>query len=449
MMDALVETEIGRLPATWKVQRLREVFETQLGKMLSQKARAGDAPKPYLRNKNVQWGRIDVSDILHMDFDEREIEKFRLRAGDLLICEGGEPGRAAIWNGALTECFYQKALHRLRPRDGRMLNDFMNYWLRFSFDLQNLYGVAGASSTIAHLPEVQLKSLPIPVPPLPEQRKISGVLGIVQQAIEQQERLLALTAELKKTLLHRIFTRGLRGEPQKQTEIGPVPESWLVLPLSDVISEDPKNGLYKHSSAYGEGTPILRIDDFSNDGDIVTSASNRVVTEGSEHLLYALRKNDIVTNRVNSLSHLGKTALVGELPESMVFESNMMRFRVDEQRALPGYVFRLLNSPVCKKQIIGSAKRAVGQSSINQGNLKAILLPLPSVAIQKEICAILETVVAKVRLHELKKRSLTDAFRTLLHQLMTAQIRVRDLELSMPGATGLGSQNSDQRKSEP
>jgi|SRR5437870_673872 len=194
-MNGLVETEIGRLPATWHVQRLGEVFETQLGKMLSQKARVGNSPKPYLRNKNVQWGRIDVSDMLYMDFDDRETEKFRLHFGDLLVCEGGEPGRAAIWNGALTECFYQKALHRLRPRDGRILSEFINYWLRFSFDLQNLYGVAGASSTIAHLPEVQLKSLPIPVPPVREQRNIAAVLDVVQRAIEQQERLIALTTK--------------------------------------------------------------------------------------------------------------------------------------------------------------------------------------------------------------------------------------------------------------
>jgi type I restriction enzyme, S subunit len=103
-MNGLVDTEIGRLPASWHIKRLAEVFETQLGKMLSQKAHVGNSPKPYLRNKNVQWGRIEVSDLLYMDFDDRESEKFRLRAGDLLICEGGEPGRAAIWNGALMEC---------------------------------------------------------------------------------------------------------------------------------------------------------------------------------------------------------------------------------------------------------------------------------------------------------------------------------------------------------
>ena len=75
----------------------------------------------------------------------------------------------------------------------------------------------------------------IPLPPFSEQRKIAAVLGLVQRAIEQQERLIALTTELKKALLHKLFTEGLRGEPQKQTEIGPVPESWEVVRFEDAV----------------------------------------------------------------------------------------------------------------------------------------------------------------------------------------------------------------------
>src|SRR5207247_1169498 len=114
------------------------------------------------------------------------------------------------------------------------------------------------------------------------------------------------------------------------TPIGPIPKTWKAVNLGDVLSEEPRNGLYKHSSAYGDGTPILRIDDFSNDGDVVTSAPKRVALTEEEKNAFALRPGDLVTNRVNSLSHLGKTALVGDPPEWLVFESNMMRFRVDE-----------------------------------------------------------------------------------------------------------------------
>jgi type I restriction enzyme S subunit len=111
------ETEIGLVPVTWEVLPLGQVYETQLGKMLSQKAHTGQSPKPYLRNRNVQWGHIDLSELAYMDFNDREMKKFRLDKGDLLVCEGGFVGRAAIWIGELEECYYQKALHRVRPHD--------------------------------------------------------------------------------------------------------------------------------------------------------------------------------------------------------------------------------------------------------------------------------------------------------------------------------------------
>lgn len=195
------------------------------------------------------------------------------------------------------------------------------------------------------------------------------------------------------------------------------------------MGEDPKNGLYKHSSHYGTGTLILRINDFSNDGDIVVGASNRALIDTEEQKTYCLRKDDIVVNRVNSLSHLGKTAVIGELSELMVFESNMMRFRADSSKALPHFLLRWMSSPVYKAQVIGSAKRAVAQSSINQGNLKAINLPLPSLEEQAEIISYFDQIEAKLSLHRRKRAALSALFRTLLHQLMTAQVRLNDLDL--------------------
>lgn len=204
------QTEIGPVPESWDVVLLGDAFETQLGKMLSQKARTGNDPKPYLRNANVQWGHINFSDMLKMDFNEREKEKFLLRSGDLLVCEGGEPGRAAIWNGEMVECYYQKALHRLRPNDERATNQFLAYWLMFSLKLQNLYGVAGASSTIAHLPEIQLKVLPIPIPGRSEQDEICDVLQQVDRKIDLLERYRMTLSELFRTLLHQLMTAQFR-----------------------------------------------------------------------------------------------------------------------------------------------------------------------------------------------------------------------------------------------
>ena len=204
------QTEIGLVPKSWEVVKLGDLFDTQLGKMLSQKARTGDDPKLYLRNKNVQWGAIDTTDLLSMDFNERERGKFILVPGDLLVCEGGEPGRAAIWNGAVKECYYQKALHRLRPKSDTISNEFLAHWLEFALRYQDLYGVAGASSTIAHLPEVQLKMLQVPLPSRNEQDTMVESLNTVDNKIALHQSKHAALTTLFRTLLHQLMTAQIR-----------------------------------------------------------------------------------------------------------------------------------------------------------------------------------------------------------------------------------------------
>ena len=278
-----------------------------------------------------------------------------------------------------------------------------------------------------------LREFRLSLPPLPEQKKIAHILSTVQRVIEAQERIIQTTTELKKALMHKLFTEGLRNEPQKQTEIGPVPESWEVVELGTLFRKQPQNGIYKPKSDYGSGTQILRIDDFSNDGDVVTRAENRVVLAHGEIENYGLEPGDIVINRVNSLSHLGKTALIGAIEDEMVFESNMMRFSVDEPQTLKEYVFKFLNSPLTKKQIVGTAKRAVAQSSINQGDVKSIIVPKPSIEEQGKIVEALEATEAKIAHSTSEAAVLRDLFRTLLHELMTAKIRVHELELPTGG----------------
>jgi len=276
-----------------------------------------------------------------------------------------------------------------------------------------------------------VSSFQLPIPPLPEQKKIAHILSTVQRAIEAQERIIQTTTELKKALMHKLFTEGLRGDPRKQTEIGPVPESWEVAELGSLFAKQLQNGLYKPKKGYyGTGTQILRIDDFRNDGDIVTSAGNLVALERSEIEKYGLEPGDIVINRVNSLSHLGKTALIGDITGEMVFESNMMRFAVDTSQVQKEFVFKYLNSPLTKDQIIGAAKRAVAQSSINQGDVEAIIVPKPTLEEQSEIVAALDATDAKIFHASGKANILHDLFRTLLYELMTAKIRVHKLEIS-------------------
>lgn len=159
---------------TWPVVPLGDVAETALGKMLDRGKSKGHAHVPYLRNVNVQWGRIDTHDLLTMELADDERDRFAVQEGDLLVCEGGEIGRCAVWRGRSEYLAYQKALHRVRPSD-RLDARFLRYILEHHAQTGGLARLA-TGSTIAHLPQQQLRRVRVPLPPLDEQHRIVDLL---------------------------------------------------------------------------------------------------------------------------------------------------------------------------------------------------------------------------------------------------------------------------------
>ena len=195
----------------WPRRRLGEICEIQLGKMLSPASKAGTRPRPYLRNFNVQWNRFDLTSIAEMDFSEAEERKFALRVGDLLVCEGGEPGRAAVWAGEIEPCCYQKALHRLRPMEEGVDSWYLMYRL-WAGSIRGEFSTSHAQTTIAHLPAVRLAQLPVGVPPLKEQWRITALLAsrmlAAKRKSETLEEQLDAINKLPAALLRRAFMGG-------------------------------------------------------------------------------------------------------------------------------------------------------------------------------------------------------------------------------------------------
>ena len=163
----------------WELARFEDVCETRLGKMLDDKKQTGKNKRPYLRNFNVRWHSLDLSDIAEMDFDEKDRKEFRLQYGDVLICEGGEVGRAAIWRNEMEECYFQKALHRARPNPELANPEYIVHLLWW---MAQTGGLVDSTSqvTFAHLTGEKLKELVIPVPPLSLQEEFAGVVARVE-----------------------------------------------------------------------------------------------------------------------------------------------------------------------------------------------------------------------------------------------------------------------------
>ncbi len=153
---------LGDVPSDWPLLTVSSQFQVDLGKMLDEKRQNGEHLIPYLRNTNVQWDNIDTDDLKAMDIAPGERARYTVKPGDLLICEGGQPGRGAIWTGSLSPLGYQKALHRARTR-GRSRPAWLLECLRASVSL-NVFSIENAQTTIGHLTNEQLRSLRLPFP---------------------------------------------------------------------------------------------------------------------------------------------------------------------------------------------------------------------------------------------------------------------------------------------
>lgn len=253
----------------WPKRKAGELFDIQLGKMLNEKARTGDT-FPYLANFNVRWGKFDLSELNQMAFSDKEQEKFSLQLNDLLMCEGGEIGRCAVWMEKDSKIFYQKALHRLRPIGERVSSHFMHYYMHHLSTMGDLPKLVGETS-IAHLTREKLVCLPIPVPPRAIQNKIVEILLTWDAAIEKIEHLIAAKEKRKSGLMAKFLTgkQRLNGfkASWRNAYLGElfrerVEVNWNDLPLLSITGENGvvlRSDLNRKDSSNNDKSKYLRI----------------------------------------------------------------------------------------------------------------------------------------------------------------------------------------------
>ena len=225
---------LGEVPEHWEVCALNYRYEVALGKMLDEKRITGKHLAPYLRNTDVQWNHINVEDLPQMDFANGDLERYSLKRGDLLVCEGGEVGRAAIWDAPMAECYYQKALHRIRARDSnRDSARFLSSIFAAVASLR-VFSESGGKSTIAHLPAETLRRYRFPFPPPIEQTTIADFLdretAKIDELVAEQQRLMELLKGKRQAVISQAVTRGLNPHaPMKPSGIewlGDAPAHW-------------------------------------------------------------------------------------------------------------------------------------------------------------------------------------------------------------------------------
>ena len=265
MKPGYKQTEVGVIPEDWGISTVGNEFDVRLGKMLDAEKNVGE-PKPYIGNSNVQWDSINVGELPSMRMTQEDLQQFRLHQGDLLVCEGGEVGRAVIWDAPIEECYYQKALHRLRPRrgfDSRLMVGFLRLW-SWRGDLNNYV----TQTSIAHLPREKLIKVPLPVPPLHEQSAIASALGDMDALLDGLDRLIAKKRAIKQAAMQQLLTGqtrlpGFSGEWEikRLDNVAAIKKGDLITTNTLVEGEIPviaggKQAAYFHATANRSGKTI-------------------------------------------------------------------------------------------------------------------------------------------------------------------------------------------------
>ena len=274
-----------------------------------------------------------------------------------------------------------------------------------------------------------LKALRIALPPPPEQRAIAAVLDSIDDAIEGTEAVIAATERLRDALLHELLTRGVPGwhtEWKDAPGMGTIPACWQVKQLGDVIEAGPTNfalGIYKPDSEYGGGAYLIRIDDFVPGSLVRTTGFQRIRATKEEIARHALLQGDILVNRVNSLSHIGKSVLIPKFDEPVLYESNMMRLRLCSD-ALAEFAAIVLLSNGSQHYFVSRAKKAVQQASINQQDVSQMPFPLPLPPEQRAITGLLDSVDKTLERTRGEREVLLSLKASAADALLTGRVRV-------------------------
>ena len=368
------------VPEGWELVRLGDLASLRREK---HKPGANDR-RPYLGLENINNRGVINS---KCQFQEAISDKTAFHTGDTLYGKLRPNLRKVVrvdFDGICSTDIL--ALFPKPLADGAFLGHILQSNRLYVHAMKGIAGTKMPRTSWEHL-----RAFELVCPPIPEQRAIAAVLDSIDEAIERTEAGIAATEQLRDSLLHELLTRGVPGWHTEWKEVpglGTILADWDVVRLGDRLEEGPTNGIYKPDTEYGSGVCLIRIDDFGF-GEFKSFGNfQRIRAIKDEICRYEVREGDIVVNRVNSLSHIGKSVLIPKVNEPTLFESNMMRIRFDRNLD-PRFGAMVLLSDNTRRYFKSRAKKAVQQASINQQDVSELPIPLPPLADQRTISGVL------------------------------------------------------------
>jgi len=395
---------LGVVPDHWAVTLLKRGYEVVLGKMLQPEARRDDDEfLPYLRAANIQLSGVDTVDVKRMWFCAEEKKSLLLRRGDLLVSEGGDVGRSAIWDFDDEECYFQNSINRIRSIGGNNTR-FLYFWM-MAIKKNGYIDVLCNKSTIAHFTAEKVAAVPLPIPTKTEQTQIARFLDHetvrIDALIEEQQRLIELLKEKRKAVISHAVTKGLDpAVPMKDSGVkwlGEIPAHWAIKRLKQLVIDaagiqmGPFGGMLIDLDDSDTGYKVYGQENTIS-GNF--TSGNRWVAESRYFALsnYHLEVGDIVLTRKGSLGNCRRVSL---LPQAGIIDSDTIRVRVQEHMMNPDYLELLLHEAGYISTQLNLVKRGAILSGLNSEIIANLVIVAPPREDQEELLQKVRTASSK------------------------------------------------------
>ena len=315
-------------------------------------------------------------------------------------------------------------LRAMEDVDPRFLAALVHSASFVEYAVSGTTGVQHPRTSWAHIREFEAPELA-----LDEQRQLADLVWLIHEGISQSEALVENAQALKRAAMRTLFTCGLRGEAQKETEIVPVPESWNVVPLEDcaIVQTGAAKGR-KFGSADVVEVPYLRVANVQ-DGYLDLAEMKTMAIRRSEINRYRVQQGDVLMTEGGDFDKLGRGFIWRGQLKLCVHQNHVFAVRTDRKRLLPDFFAYEAQSDYGKAYFLKVAHKTTNLASINSTKLKAFPVLIPELDEQREIVSIIEAIDRKIDLHRRKCTVLEELFKALLHKLMTGEIRVEELDL--------------------
>jgi type I restriction enzyme S subunit len=399
----------------WERKQLETVADFRLGNMLDENKNKGDL-MPYLANVNVRWGEFELGDLREMRFEDHELDTFGLKYGDIVMCEGGEPGRCAIWKEQRPGMMIQKALHRIRPHP--CLDHEFLFYAFLHMGRTGHFDPLFTGATIKHLPREKLAILKIAIPPLSIQKRIAGVLSSYDEQMENNRRRMGLLEKAARLLYDEWFVRLCFPGHEHTLITDGVPEGWERKKLIE-LCESVDYGYTASADDEEIGPKFLRITDIVP--EFIDWSSVPFCRIEEERLAkFRLVEGDIVIARTGATVGYAKR-LHKRHPET-VFASYLVRLRANAD--IENVLLGVFDESQAYKDYVKSRVGGAAQPNANAQVLAAAEILVPKTNIQREFREFVEPLFDQREVLQIQNQKLRDARDLLLPRLMSGEIEV-------------------------